>query len=134
MFNTGDLTELPNTADELEKRVSSTIMEVIGELGTPISISLPGEVPLHDRIFLVDLAMQLAGQTVKRLPWTWMVWLMVRGAPFGLLPEKDVLGDMAGQDVLALNIVNRRFTMRLMDSCILVVSKDFTADKVDIFF
>ena len=130
MFGDTDLSALPATGPELAALVLPALLDIIGELGTPLTINLPGKVPLHDRLFLVHLASQVSGQSTPRPAWTWLVWLMARGVPSGLLPGNDVLVDMAGRDSRPIPQVIRRWTLRLKNSCILVAHKDLASYRV----
>ena len=130
VFGETDLSALPTTGPELAALVLPSLLDIIGELGTPLTISLPGKVPLHDRLFLVHLASQVSGQSMPRPAWTWLVWLMVRGVPSGLLPGNDALVDMAGRDSRPIPQVIRNWTLRLKDSVILVAQKDLASYRV----
>jgi hypothetical protein len=132
VFGTTDLGALAEagTADELSQLVVPAVKDVLGELGTPVRVDLPGKVPLHERLYLVQLLARVSGQQGVRQPWMWLVWLVVRGVPSGLLPGKDALVDMAGVDSRPIHQEIRRMTLQLADCAILVVTKDFRSDQV----
>lgn len=132
MFNTTDLDTLPHSVADLAAAVVPAVTDFLGELGTPVTVELPGKIPLHERIFLVHYLSRVSGQLGEREPWMWLVWFVVRGSPSGLLPGKDGLVDMAGYDSRPIHRFIRHMTLRLADGAVLVLQKDFASYGVSV--
>lgn len=130
VFGTQNLDDLPNTPADLAAYVVPVVTSVLGELGTPVTIKLPGKVPLHERLYLVDYLSKISGQIGEREPEMWLVWLVVRGLPSGLLPGRDAAVDMAGHDRRPIHQHIHKMTLQLADGLVLVVQKDFLSYSV----
>lgn len=124
VFGTYQVSELPDSLQQVDAKVLPEVLAPLGgTLGRPVAVKLPGKCPQHERVYLLHLMSQISGQYGTREPWMWLVWMVLRSDPSGLLPWRDVLVDMSGPDRSPINEAIRQSTLEVADSIILVTDK-----------
>lgn len=89
-------------------------------LGKHLQLKLPGKNFEHERLYLHAALAKLAEGSHPH-DWYYLIWLVARGLPSGLLPAHDALADIPGQDGNPIHACIRSWVLDQADGGILVM-------------